>query len=167
MSHYQEVQEFEVPTDANYPGFEDQLKTWLAAIRMIPELDQSVRRAFTERREEFSQVAYEDPKCLVIETALLFCHKRGIKRFFVRELAEKVNDLLLGRHADFSVEDRMAGSILHRLGVRKRRVTKGFCVDLTPSTRTQIHRLAVAYQVLSARGDVQRCEQCKNENLSV
>lgn len=164
MTHYQEVQEFEVRAGAAYPGFEDQMKTWLAAISDISELDETVRLKFAERCKELSDAPFDDPKCLVLEAALLFCHQKEIKKFFVHELAEKVNDLLLGRHADFRLEDRRVGSILHQLGIHKRRITKGFCVELTSSMRTKIHHLAVAFQVLSARANVRRCEQCTSAN---
>jgi hypothetical protein len=166
LSRHRQVQEFEVPAGANYPGCEDELRTWLAAIGDCPELDQAVRQVFAERRDEMASVHYEDPKCLTIESALLFCHKKDTKQFFVRELAERVNDLLVGRHADFKVEDRKVGSLLNDLGIPKRRVTKGFRVDLTPETRQRIHRIAFAYQVLSAQSDRDRCAECQNKNLN-
>jgi len=164
LRRHRQVQEFELPADANYPGFEDEMKTWLAAIAKCPEIDQSVRRAFAERREESSSVQYEDPTYLIIEAALMFCHKQDANQFFVRELAERVNDLLFARHAEFAVEDRKVGSVLTDLGIQRRRVTKGFRVELTAEIRKRIHRIAVAYQVLSAGKDVSGCAECKNKD---
>lgn len=164
FSHHQQVQEFALKPEASFPGLEDEMKTWLSAIEAYSDLDQSVRHAFAERRAESSAVRYEDPKLLVIEGALMFCHRKDATHFFVRELAEKVNDLLLGRHADFKLEDRKVGSVLNDLGIGKRRVTKGFRVDLTSEMRTRIHRIALAYHVLSAQAGVTHCAECKNND---
>jgi hypothetical protein len=169
MRHYAQVQEFEFEADAVCWGSEDELRTWLAAISGIRELTESVLIAFGERREELSQVRYEDPKCLVAEAALMFCHREGAENFFVRELAEKVNDLLVGRHADFQLKDRKVGSVLRHLGVRAERVTKGYRVKLDQPTGRRIHDLAAAYEVLSV-GKEARCAECKtrvNERMKV
>jgi hypothetical protein len=96
----------------------------------------------------------------------MFCHTPDAKHFLVRELAEKVNDLLIGRHADFKVEDRKIGSVLKALGVIKRRVTKGFRVDLTAETRNHLHHIGNVYQVLSAQAEVKSCAECKTKNAS-
>ena len=165
LNRHQQVGEFKVPADANCPGFEDQLKTWMAAIAECPAIEQCVRQAFAERREEASSVYYEDPAYLVIEAALLYCHKKDYEQFYVGELAERVNDLLVARHADLRVEDRKVGSVLSDLGIQKRRVTKGFRVDLTAETRQRIHRIAMGYQVLSARTDIKGCAECKTKDL--
>ena len=138
------------------------MKTWLAAIREGSDVDQSVRHAFAEAAMSRA-MRFEDPKFLVIECALMFCHKKDAKQFFVRELAERVNDLLVGRHAGFQVEDRKVGSVLNDLGIQKRRVTKGFRVDLTQETRQRIHRLAFAYRVLSVQSDMNGCAECQNK----
>jgi len=160
LSHHQQAQEFEAPESANQHGSADEMKTWLAAIGECPDLDQSIRHTFAERRAELSSVHYEDPKCLVIEAAFLFCHRKEAKHFFVRELTEKVNDLLLGRYADFELEDRKVGSVLSDLGIGRRRVTKGFRVDVTSKMRMRIHRIALAYNVLSFQAGVTHCAEC-------
>jgi hypothetical protein len=103
---------------------------------------------------------------LVVECALMFCHKKDTAYVFVRDLAEKVNDLLVGRHADFKVEDRKVGSVLNDLGIGKRRVTRGFRVDLTSEMRKRIHRIAVAYNVFAAESAVTNCADCRNNNQS-
>jgi hypothetical protein len=162
MSYHARVRKFEIEAGATRSGVEDQLQTWLAALPEGSELKKSVSQAFAELNAELLGARYEDPKCLVAEAALMFCH-RNAEHFLVRELAEKVNDLLRGRHADFKLEDRKVGSVLKALGIRARRVTKGYRVKLDDAMRKRIHHIASAYQVLSIQSDAVRCAQCKSE----
>jgi len=161
MSHYADVQKFEVDSNENYVGLEDEIKAWLAAIPRGSDLEDSVLRAFAERSAETESARFEDPTCLVAEAALLFCHKESTKFFYIRELAEVVNDLLKGRHADVKFEDRKIGAVLRNVGIHATRVTKGFRVNLSPEMRQRIHAVATAYRVLSAQPDVVRCADCK------
>src|SRR5207248_4713610 len=100
MNSHERINEAEIKSEATYSGFADQLRTWSAAIPENSDLRQSVLEAFAKCRDAASAKRYEDPNCLVAEAALMFCHRTGTEHFFVRELAEKVNDPLAGRHAD-------------------------------------------------------------------
>ena len=93
----------------------------------------------------------------------MFCHRKGAEHFYVRELAEKVNDLLLGRHADFKLEHRKIGSVLKNLGIRTHRVTRGYRVKLEESRRKRIHHIANSYRVLSITPKINHCAHCINE----
>jgi hypothetical protein len=156
------VRSVEIESPISHPGLQDELRTWLAATWDTPDVKKSVLAAFADRQEEFSSTRYEDPKCLVAEAALMFLH-RGDAHFFVGELAEKVNDLLAGRHADCRFEDRKVGATLKELGIRTHRVTKGFRVDLDDAARKQIHQVAAAYRVLSAQPGTARCTLCQSK----
>ena len=115
-----------------------------------------------------SAARYEDPKALVAEAALMFCHRKGAKEFLVRELAEKVNDLLVGRHAGFKLEDRKVGSLMRKLGIQAERRTQGYLVKLYPSVRERIHRIAAAYQSLPfQRRQNVRCAYCESQAPSL
>ena len=117
---------------------------------------------------QFEPARYDDPKCLVAEEALMFCHSKGAEHFLVRELAEKVNDLLVGRHAGFKLENRKVGSILRELGIQAVRRTQGYRVKLDRPMRQRIHRIAAAYQSLSLkRRQEVRCADCEGEDPPV
>lgn len=155
----------EIESPISHPGLQDELRTWLAATWDIPDVRKSVLAAFAVRQEELSSARYEDPKCLVAEAALMFCH-RGDAHFFVGELGEKVNDLLAGRHAEYKFEDRKVGATLKELGIPAHRVTKGFRVELDDTARRRIHQVAAAYRVLSMQPATVRCELCENKPAS-
>jgi hypothetical protein len=161
MIQHPQVQKREIEAEAIGSGLADQLRTWSAAIPEHSDLQQSVLEAFTECRDAASAKRYEDPNCLVAEAALMFCHRTGTEHFFVRELAEKVNDLLAGRHAGYSFEDRKIGSVLRKLGIQAERATNGFRVKLDEAMRKRIHRLSAAYQSLSVQPQKLRCVHCK------
>jgi hypothetical protein len=163
MNHYAETQKFDLDSGESYPGFEQELKAWVSALPRWSDVKNSVIGAFAERLADTLSARFEDPTCLVAEAALLFCHKDSVKFFHVRELAEKVNDLLLGRHSDVKFEDRKIGSVLKNLGIHANRVTKGYRVNLTPEVRQRIHAVATLYRVLSTQPNVIRCADCKKD----
>ena len=163
MTCYEDVQKFEVDYREGNLGIEQEMRTWLAAVPRGSDLKNSITRAFAERREESMSARFDDPRCLVAEAALMFCHRTSTKYFYVGELAEKVNDLSLGRHTDVKLEDRKVGSLLKNLGIHATRVTKGFRVTLTPQVRQRIHSVATAYRVLSTEPKVTRCADCKKD----
>jgi hypothetical protein len=168
MNSYERIRRAEIRSDATYSGFADQLRTWSAAIPANSDLQQSVLEVFTECRDAASAARYEDPNCLVAEAALMFCHREGAEHFLVRELAEKVNDLLVGRYAGFKLEDRKVGSVLRNLGIQAERRTQGYRVKLDRPMRERIHRMAAAYQSLSLqRQQEMRCAYCKSEDPPV
>jgi hypothetical protein len=160
MSHRNPGHQFELEARTTYLGLEDQLETWVAALPPDADLRKSVLSAFDEYQDRLSAMRYEDPKCLVAEAALLFCHRKETKHFYVRELTEKVNDLLLGRHADLKLENRKIGSVLKTLGIPTQRVTRGYRVKLDEQIRKRIHCIAGSYRVLSVNPDAAHCTHC-------
>jgi len=163
MSHYADAQTFELDSSESYLGLEQELKAWVSALPRGSDVKNSVIGAFAERRADSLSDRFEDPTCLVAEAALMFCHKEGSKHFYVRELAERVNDLLMGRHANVEFEDRKIGSVLKSLGIHANRVTRGYRVNLTPEVRQRIHAVATAYRVLSAQPSLVRCADCRRQ----
>ncbi len=163
MRHYSGVQDNEIDCDESYLGFHNEMKAWIGALPRGSDVKHSVINAFAERREESLSRRFEDPRCLVAEAALLFCHKDSVKHFYVGELGERVNDLLAGRHVHLKLEDRKIGSVLKNLGIHANRVTKGYRVTLTPKIRQRIHAVATAYRVLSTQPSVVRCDDCKKD----
>ncbi len=109
MVHHGRVREAQL--DGYKFSSADQMRTWLAPIVGFPELRKSVLELLAERSADLAGSRFYDAKCLVAEAALMFCHRKGTEHFFVAEATEKVNDLLLGRHADFTLEDRKGGFI--------------------------------------------------------
>ena len=163
MTRYAQVKEFELGKNETFPRWDDQQRTWLAAISECKELRTSMLAILARCRDDFAGTRFDDLKCLVAEAALMFCHRKEAQYFFVREATEKVNDLLLGRHVDLKLSDRMTGSLLRKLGIPASRVTKGFRVELNEATRRQIHEVAKAYEVLSLKKGAIRCAHCENE----
>ena len=87
---------------------------------------------------------------MIAETASFFCHKANTDHFFVGELAECVNTLLMGRHENRALTLKMVGLLLRALGIRGQRVVKGYRVLLTDAVCEQIHRVARAYHAFPA-----------------
>jgi thiol-disulfide isomerase/thioredoxin len=168
MIQHAQVQESEIEAGAIHSGLADQMRTWCAATPKSSDVRKSIIGAFTQCSDALSAARYEDPKCLVAEAALMFCHRKGAEHFLVRELAEKVNDLLVGRHAGFKLGDRKVGSVLRELSIQAERRTQGYRVKLDQPMRERIHRIAAAYQSLSLRRPEEvRCADCEVEDLKV
>lgn len=91
-------------------------------------------------------------------------HERDAREFFIRELAERVNALLKGRHEEMEMTDKKAGSVLRGLGIRAQRVTAGYKVPLSDAIRERIHSIARSYQVLPLQGGIVRCHHCRGGN---
>jgi hypothetical protein len=168
MIQHAEVQKSEIEPGVIDSSLADQLRTWSAAIAKSSDVRKSILVAFTQRNDALSADRYEDPKCLVAEAALMFCHRKGAEHFLVRELAEKINDLFVGRHAGFKLEDRKVGSILRELGIQAQRRTQGYRVKLDGPMRERIHRIAAAYQSLPfQRRQNVHCAYCESQAPSL
>src|SRR5207248_717498 len=163
MDNVAQVRKFTLNAASIYLGIADQMTAWLASLPKDSEVEKSLFLSFAECQERRSAARFEDPKCLVAEAALLFSHRTGAEHFYVRELAEKVNDLLLGRHADVKLEHRKIGSVLKNLGIRTHRVTKGYRVKLDENMRKRIHSVADSYRVLSITPKTKHCVHCIDE----
>lgn len=161
LVNYECVREQSIDVSAFAPEMREQASTWLAPIVDCPELSESVYAEILRQSQEVAGARFFDPKCVVAEVALFFCHKPDTTHFFVGELAKKVNDLLKGQHEEWSLTNRKAGSLLRDLGIFGKRVAAGFEIAVTDAVREQIHQLAFDYQVPAACDGVRRCRYCR------
>jgi len=162
MVHYEKVRDANIDCSEFIPQMREDARTWLAPICECPQLRKSVFEEILRQSQEAAGARFFDPKCLVAEAALFFCHKPKTAHFFVGELAETVNLLLRGRHEDCDLSAKKVGLVLRELGVRGERVAEGYKIVLTDFIRERIHQLAFDYRVLSVEDGVRRCRFCRN-----
>ena len=160
MVNRQRVYDAELDTQAFVPAMREEVRAWLAPLCDCPDLRQSVLTSLMEQSREGEGAHLSDERCVVAEAALLFCHKADTEQFFVGDLAEKVNDLLEGRHEECILTNKKVGLVLRNLGIKGERVVKGFRILLTESMREKIHGIARAYRVISTQDGVARCRHC-------
>ena len=164
MVHYERVRDSEVDCGAFVPEMRDEALTWLAPIFDCRDLSKSVFEEILRQSREAAEARFFDPKCVVAEAALAFCHKTDAAHFFVGELAEIVNALLKGRHEESNLSAKRVGLVLRDLGVHGERVAEGYKIVLTDVVRERIHQLAFDYRVLSLEDGVHRCRYCREES---
>jgi hypothetical protein len=143
------------------PAMREEVRAWLAPITNCPELCRTVRTFLLQLSRGSEKEVITDDRCVVAEGALAFCHTANIDHFLIAELAESVNDLLIGRHEDRILSSKKVGMLLRALGVNAQRMVKGYTVSLTENVRKQIHQIASAYRVASALDGVERCQYCR------
>ena len=160
MVHYERVRRSRIDCKEFVPEMQDQVGTWLAPISECAQLTHSVFDEMLRQSQELAGARFLDPRCVVAEVALSFCHKPDTTHFFVGELAEKVNALLTGRHEESQLSAKGVGLVLRELGVYGERVAQGFRVTLTDVVRQRLHRLAFDYRVLSVEDGLRRCRFC-------
>jgi hypothetical protein len=160
MANYDKVRGRRLDARAFVPEMREPASTWLAPIVDCPELSESVYAEILRQSREAAGARFFDPKCVVVEAALFFCHDPDPAHFFVGDLAKKVNDLLKGRHEESNLSDKKAGLVLRELGVYGERGAAGYKIVVTDALREQIHQLAFAYQVPPAVDGVRRCRYC-------
>ena len=161
IANYDKVRGRKIDASAFVPEMREQASTWLAPIVDCPELSESVYAEILRQSQEAAGARFFDPKCVVVEAAFFFCHKPDATHFFVGELAQKVNDLLKGRHEEWNLSDKKAGLVLRDLGVYGERVAAGYKITVTDAVREQIHQLAFDYQVPPVCDGVLRCRYCR------
>ena len=161
MVHYETVRDREVDCSSFVPEMREEASTWLAPISDCGELSKSVFEEILRQSQEAAGARFFDPKCVVAEAGLFFCHKPDTAHFFVGELAEKINDLLLGRHGDLKLSPKKVGLLLRELGVHRERVAEGYKIILTDVCREHIHQLAFDYRVPTLEDGVGRCRHCR------
>ena len=168
LVHYERVRANTIDCSAFVPEMRDEARTWLAPILGCRELSNSVFEEILRQSKEAAGARFFDPKCVVAEAALFFCHKfyqkLGGGHFFVGELAEKSNDILQGRHEESQLSAKRVGLVLRELGIQGQRVTEGYRIDLTDFVQEHIHRLAYDYQVASLEDGSSRCRFCRGES---
>jgi len=167
MVHCERVCGSRIDCKAFVPEMRDHAHTWLAPICDCPQLTNSVFEEMLQQSREVAGDRFFDPKCVVVESALFFCHKPDTSHFFIGELAEKVNVLLKGRHEESTVSAKGAGLVLRELGLHGERVAEGYKIALTDTVRERIHQLASDYRVLSVEDGVRRCRHCRTQRHGV
>ncbi len=163
MVHYERVRANRVDCSAFVPEMREEASTWLAPIFDCRELSKSVFEEISRQSREAAGARFFDPKCVVVEAALFFCHKPDAGHFFVGELAEKINDLLQGRHEESKLSAKRVGLVLRELGIYGDRVAEGYKIVLTDVLKERVHQLAADYRVLSLEDGVRRCGYCREE----
>ena len=166
MVNYEKVRANRVDCSAFIPEMREEASSWLAPIFDCRELSKSVFEEILRQSREAAGARFFDPKCVVVEAALFFCHKPDAGHFFVGELAEKINDLLQGRHEESKLSAKRVGLVLRELGIHGERVAEGYKIVLTDVVRKRIHQLAVDYGVLSLEDGVRRCSYCREESAA-
>jgi len=160
MLNCERVREASVDTRDFVPTLREQAHAWLAPICDCPDLLQSVRNSLLQQNQQLEGESCTHNVNLAAEAALFFCHDPNRDHFFVRDAAVEINTLLKGRGEERSVNDKMAGSLLRKLGIRPVKATKGYRVLLTDAIREQIHQSAADYQVFATQDGVARCRHC-------
>ena len=163
MVHYERVRDGKIECRAFVPEMRDEALAWLAPIFDCRDLSKSVFEEILQQSKEAAGDRFFDPKCVVVEGALFFCHKPEVRHFFVGELAEVVNALLKGRHEETTLSPKRVGLVLRELGVHGDRVAEGYKIVLNDDLRERIHHLAFDYRVLSLEDGVRRCGYGRRE----
>jgi hypothetical protein len=166
MSYYEEVRGNRVDCSAFVPEMREQASTWLGPIVDCPELCKAVFREILHQSEDAAGARFFDPKCVVVEASLVFCHKPDTEFFFVGELAEIVNAILASRHEASKLSDKKVGLVLADLGIYGKRETRGYKIRLTDIVRKRVHQLVSDYRVPTLDDGVRRCDLCKGENAA-
>jgi hypothetical protein len=164
MIYHHRVRNAKVGCDKFLPLTCEQVHAWLAPLCDCPDLRDTISNYLLEISQEAAGHRFTDLRCVVAEGALSFCHEPDRREFFIRELSERVNALLKGRHEETELTDRKVGSVLRDLGIRAQRVTAGYKVPLSDAIREQIHSIARSYQALPLQDGVVRCGHCPGGN---
>src|SRR3984893_13815170 len=92
MVNHQRVGDAQLDTRDFVPAMREEVRTWLAPICDCPDLQKSVRRSLLQQSRDAEGDRLSDDRCMVAEAALFFCHKPDTGHYFIRDLAERVND---------------------------------------------------------------------------
>jgi hypothetical protein len=160
MVYHRCVRSAKVDCETFFPMTYEKVHTWLAPLCDCPDLRGRISNYLLELSQDAAGHRFTDLRCVVAEGALSFCHEPDRLEFFIRELSERVNALLTGRHEDTVLTDKKAGLVLRDLGIRAQRVTAGYKVPLSEACRERIHSIARSYQALSLQDGVVRCRYC-------
>lgn len=144
----------------------EQGHSWLAPVNGNKVLMQQVTAALKRRSGELRSSRFTDPRHLIAEAALHYCHVKNVDPVFVGDIGEAANTLLAARHEQPTLSARRTGAILREFGIAGEREARGFRIELNASTRERIHRFASSYGVLSCDG-IARCSHCaRNAEVS-
>jgi len=161
IQNYQRVRQAQIDCEKFLPLSSQEIYAWLAPILGCKDLQSVVTKYLLEMTKEAAALRYTNLECVVAEAVLTFTHESEMKGFFVGDAAERVRDILKGRHEDTEVTDKTAGSVLRGFGIRPERITEGYWIELTDAVRQQIHTIAEARNVLAIQDGVPRCPYCR------
>lgn len=142
------------------PQMEEVVRALITPLIDCDEFKESVLSSLTSRNEDCAGARFTDLNCVVIEAALAFCHDSTKGEFFVKDIADAADAILLGRGEDNKIGPKAAGQVLRGLGLFPERVTKGYHIALKESNCEKIHRLAIEYNVHSLDKGTKRCNYC-------
>jgi hypothetical protein len=159
MLHFNTVRDSNFEFAEVDPAMQDDARSLLTPLIDCGDLRASILSSLLSRSKEVSGARFTELDCLVIEAALCFCHDSSKSEFFVKDVTDAVNAILMGRHEELVISSKTVGTALRGLGLFAERVTKGYRVSLTDGNRERIHRLAGDYNVASIQEGA-RCDQC-------
>ena len=87
----------------------DEVCGWLAPLLDSSDLQKPVLEYFSQRGRGVVADRLTDELCVAAEAALFFCHRENTHEFFVGELADRINQLLQGRHELGDLTDKKVG----------------------------------------------------------
>jgi len=148
-------------TDASAGGSTGDLVTGLPdCFSDAPQLRECLS-VLLAAEQSLNDVRLGDPRVVLLEVLWARCHEKVRAELHVAEIAADVNAGLFAEGGTLTLSARMVGSLLksvrletHRLG----RNGRGIRLDL--ATRRAIHRLAVSYNVPSAKEGFRNCAEC-------
>jgi hypothetical protein len=107
-------------------------------------LEEKLINSLREQDHEADWVRCDEPEYLVLEALFNLSHKQPVGELFVQNIADEVNQRMMGRGDDRRFKPRRIGSILSgSLGIKTQRL--GSCgrgIHISHQYRRQVHRLA-------------------------
>jgi hypothetical protein len=98
---------------------------------------------------------------VVIEALLIACHEQRAS-VHVGEIAALANGILSARSDGYQLEARKVGSILRSFSLGQRRDSRGYGFLLSTPCKRRIHQLGRSMDVPFFRGDIEKCDLCRN-----
>jgi len=164
LIHFTTVQNSHFDCSGFVPDMQDGVRALISPLFDCGDFRGSVLSSLQSRNKERAGSRFTDLDCLVIESALAFCHDASVQEFFVRDIAETANAILQGRNEDCTITTKAVGQALRGLSLFPVRVRDGYHLVLTNSIREKIHRLAEEYNVPSVDEGTRRCDHCQPSN---
>jgi hypothetical protein len=118
-----------------------------APIIGAPELQADLAPLLREYYDETQVAQWLNPRCVLIEAALYYCHGGNGKTVYVGQVTRAANAILKGRGETIQLEAKQVGGILRRLGLIPNRNKRGFAIQLNDTACRHIHQLANSFDV--------------------
>jgi hypothetical protein len=165
MVHFDTVRNSHFDYSSFEPGVQDDARALLTPLIDCGDLRECILSSLLSRSKEVAGARFTELNCLVIEAALCFCHDSSKREFFVQDITDAVNAILIGRHEESVKNSKTVGTALRGLGLYADRVSRGYRVVLTTENRERIHGQAREYNVASIQGGPQ-CDKCEPTDAS-